>query len=79
MEELTYFAIVEDDRADKPPSAASHLTAVHQVLQLSDLDCALKPADRAQYINTQHIVYIAIQYYNIVLMFTCGFLTCKRL
>lgn len=37
------FAIVEDDWADEPPSAAGHLTAVHQVLQLGDLDRALKP------------------------------------
>lgn len=41
--EQQYLAIVEDDGTDEPPSATSQLTPVHQVLQLTDLHCALKP------------------------------------
>ncbi|TNN79664.1 hypothetical protein EYF80_010038 [Liparis tanakae] len=40
----------KDDRTDEPPSAASQLTPVHQVLQLTALHCALKPA------NTQDVL-----------------------
>lgn len=43
---LWYLAVVEDDGTDEPPSAASHLAPVHQVLQLTDLHRALKPAHR---------------------------------
>lgn len=43
QDQYRYLAIVEDDWTDKPPSTASHLTPVHQVLQLRDLHRALKP------------------------------------
>lgn len=42
--EQWYLAIVEDDGTDESPSAASQLAPVHQVLQLTDLHCALEPA-----------------------------------
>lgn len=38
-----YLAVVQDDGADEPPSAAGQFASVHQVLQLRNLDGALKP------------------------------------
>lgn len=38
----SYLSIVEDDRTDKSPSTASHLTTVDQILQFTDLHCTLK-------------------------------------
>lgn len=40
---VAYLAVVQDDGTDEPPSAAGHLAAAHQVLQLADLHCALEP------------------------------------
>lgn len=40
---VMYLAVVEDDGTDEPPSATGHLAPIHQVLQLGDLHCALKP------------------------------------
>lgn len=38
-----YLAVVQDDGADEPPSAAGQFASVHQVLQLRNLNWALKP------------------------------------
>lgn len=45
----SYLAVVEDDGTHKPPSATGHLAPVHQVLQLGDLHCALKPETQDQH------------------------------
>lgn len=47
VEQQRYLAVVEDDRTDEPPSAARQLAPVHQVLQLTDLHGALKPATQS--------------------------------
>lgn len=52
--EQQYLAIVEDDRTDEPPSAAGQLAPVHQVLQLTDLHCALKPAQTNKPPHVKH-------------------------
>lgn len=49
-----YLAVVEDDRTDKPPSAAGQFAPVHQVLQFTDLDWALEPAHTFSQMNSQH-------------------------
>lgn len=49
-----YLAIVQDDRTDEPPSAAGQFAPVHQVLQFTDLDGALKPAHiQPNYLSTR--------------------------
>lgn len=37
-----YLSLVEDDRADKAPSASGHFAAMDEILQFPDLDGALK-------------------------------------
>lgn len=49
-----YLAVVEDDRTDKPPSAAGQFAPVHQVLQFTDLDWALEPAHTFSQMNSHH-------------------------
>lgn len=41
-----YLAVVENDRTNESPPAASQFTPVHQVLELTDLHCALIPAHK---------------------------------
>ena len=61
-----YLAVVEDDWTYESPSAASQLTPVHKVLQLTDLHSALKPAHTKRRIHfsllnqfiLKHLVFI---------------------
>lgn len=54
-----YLSVVEDDGTDEPPSAAGHLAPVHQVLQLGDLHCALKPKNTGRAPNVTVICRVA--------------------
>lgn len=55
-----YLAIIENDGTYESPSAASQLTSVHKVLELTDLYCALKPAHTNHHIIHHTLYFILV-------------------